>query len=115
MQEVHAYVRTTRNYRDGWGYLDSDRFVGTVKMTPLKITEVAGANSDYSEGPTYVRYARAPSGINLRDLAQGIRDTMGGSNCKHEHDCCGCATRHVSVSHLGSRRLVIRTRVTYNY
>jgi len=112
MQAVHAYARITHGYADGWRHLDKDEFVGTVKMTPAVQTE---APKDYDDGGAYVQYARAPSGVNLDLLKQALRDTMGGSNCRHEHDCCGCASRYVSVKHVGSRRLVIRTRVSFNY
>ena len=112
MQKVHAYKRTSYTYADGWRHLDNDVFVGAVKMTPARQTEEP---KDHDDGGAYVQYARAPSGLNLQQLMQGLRDTMSGSNCRHEHDCCGCASSHVSVSHLGSRRLLIRTRVSFNY
>ena len=112
MQTVHAYARITHGYADGWRHLDQDRFVGTVRMTPAVQCEEPDGHDD---GGSYVQYARAPSGVSLDLLKQALRDTMGGSNCRHEHDCCGCASRYVSVKHVGSRRLVIRTRVSFNY
>ena len=112
MQTVHTYTRITHGYADGWRYLDNDKFLASVKLTPPKVVEEAGG---YDEGPTYVQYARAPAGVAIAELAQALRDTMGGSNCRHEHDCCGCAIRYVRVKHLGSRRLQVRTQVGYNY
>jgi hypothetical protein len=112
MEKVYAFKRLTHGYADGWRYLDKDVYLGSVNMTPARQTE---APKDYDDGGAFVQYARAPSGVNMQQLIQALRDTLGGSNCRHEHDCCGCASRHVSVSHLGSRRLLIRTRVSFNY
>ena len=112
MEQVNAFIRTTHSYADGWRHLDQDRFVGTVKMTPAVQCEEPDG---HDEGGTYVQHARAPSGVSIEQLKQSLRDTMGGSNCRHEHDCCGCASYSVSVKHTGSRRLVIRTRVSFNY
>lgn len=112
MQLVNIYTRTTHQYADGWRHLDNDKFVAAVKVTPRKRVK---EGNGYDEGGVYVQYARAPSGVNIDRLMWGLRETMGGSNCRHEHDCCGCATFHVGVKHVGSRRLVIHTRVSYNY
>ena len=114
MYTVHAYARTSHKYRDGWRHLDNEQFVASVKVTPARTTEES-FTKDYSDGPKLVQFARAPSGVNIEQLKQALRDTMGGSNCRHEHDCCGCATRRVNVSHIGSRRLMIRTEISYNY
>ena len=112
MEKVHAYKRLTHGYADGWRHLDKDVYLGSVNMTPAVVTEEPGG---YDEGGAYVQYARAPSKVDIKQLIQALRDTLGGSNCRHEHDCCGCAIRYVSIKHLGSRRLQIRTRVSYNY
>jgi hypothetical protein len=112
MQAVNTYTRLTHGYRDGWGYLDADEYFATVKLTAPKVTVAAGG---YDEGPTYVQYARAPTGVDMQQLKQALRDTMGGSNCRHDYDCCGCASRMVDVKHLGNRRILVRTSVSYNY
>ena len=112
MQTVHAYKRLSHKWAAGWQHLDNDTFVATVKLTPSKTVREADG---YDDGGTYVQHTRAPSGVNIKDLMQALRDTIGGSNCRHEHDCCGCASRSVRVKHLGSRRLLVRTDVSYNY
>lgn len=112
MQKVHAYQRLTHGYVDGWRHLDSDEFVATIKLTPAKLV-IEG--KDHDDGGVYVQYRRAPAGVSISTLKQALRDTMSGSNCRHEHDCCGCASRSVRIQHLGSRRLLVRTRVSFNY
>lgn len=112
METVHAYARTSHKYRDGWSHLDSDKFVATVRLTPPKVTR---AGQGYDEGDTYVQYLRVPRATNAKLLQQALRDTMGGSNCKHEHDCCGCASRYVSTKLVAPRKMRVTTRVSYNY
>jgi len=112
MQEVNAYKRLTHGYADGWRYLDNDTFIAGIKLTPRRRT----AEPDgHDTGGSYVQYGRAPSGVNIKELTAALRDTMGGTSCRHEYDCCGCPIYHVEVKHLGSRRLLVRTQVYYNY
>ena len=111
MQEVYLYARTSHRYVDGWRHLDSDKFVGSILVTPRKMV---AAGEGFEEGGTYLQHARIPAGMPVRLFKQAVRDTLGGSNCKHEHDCCGCASYHVSVQNRG-RKAVIRTRVSYNF
>ena len=112
MHTVHAYVNTTNHYADGWRYLDSDNFVATVRLTAPHMLK-HGADRD--EGDTYTQYVRVPRGVNAGMLGQALRHTLGGSNCKHEYDCCGCATHRVSVKLTAPRRLLVRTQISYNY
>jgi hypothetical protein len=112
MQTVHAFARTSFKYVDGWSHLDSDEFVATVRLTAPKVVE---QGEGYDEGDTYVQYTRVPRNISAKDLAQALRDTMGGSNCRHEYDCCGCATRYVRTKLIAPRKLQIRTQISYNY
>lgn len=112
MHTIHAYKRLTHTYQPGWSHLDKDMFVGQVKVTPPRLTRLPNG---YDDGGAYVQYGRAPTNANMQDLIQGLKDSMAGTSCQHEHDCCGCASYRVSIKHTGSRRLLIRTNVTYNY
>ncbi len=111
MQAVHLNVRTSNTYADGWRHLDSDEYVGTVKLTPRRLV---AEGDGHDEGGTYLQHARIPAGMPVDLFKQAVRDTLSGSNCRHEYDCCGCASYHVSVQNRG-RQAVIRTRVSYNY
>ena len=111
MQEIQLSARKSHDYAAGWEYLDHREHVGTVKLTPRRLV---AKGEDYDEGGTYLQHARIPAGMPVNLFKRAVRDTMGGSNCRHEYDCCGCASYHVSVQNRG-RRAVIRTRVSYNY
>jgi len=112
MHQVNAYVRVTSNFADGWRHLDDDKFVATVSLTAPRITQ---HGMGYDEGDTYTQYVRVPRDVSSTELAQALRHTLGGSNCKHDYDCCGCATHSVSIKLTAPRRLLVRTRVSYNY
>jgi len=49
------------------------------------------------------------------DLSQAICDTMGGSPCQHEHDCCGCPTTYVYIERTGEWRYTVQLNITLNY
>lgn len=108
--QLHLY--TTQRYAPGWRHLDSSRSVGEVALTPRKTVH---AGNGYDEGPTYIQHARLPRGMNRVTAARGLVDTISGSGCRHEHDCCGCASTSVSVRPLSKRDLLVRSRVSYNY
>ena len=91
-------------------YIDED--VATVRLTPSK--KVADGNG-YDEGGTYLQYMRVPRGVNKAELAQALRDTMGGSSCTHAHDCCGCASRFIMTKLIAPRTMQVRTKIFYNY
>jgi len=114
MYQVPVYIRKTFSYVDGWSSLDREEYLATLKFTPPSVIALPSINSDHSEGPTYVQHARAPSGVDVSLLKQAIRDTTGGSNCRHEYDCCGCASRFVRVTNRG-RKLRIVTQISFNY
>lgn len=108
----HLYRFVTNKYRDGWRELDQSRYVGTVKVLEGRTIRQP---ADFDDGGTYRMRVVAPSHLRNADLRQPIRDTMGGSNCRHEHDCCGCASRHVSVKRIGRRDYVVTIGTSYNY
>lgn len=114
METVHLDLRLTHRYRDAWKHLDKSEYVGPLKVTPRKMLPSGYRYEDPSEGPRYVQYARLKPGMNFKVIRRAIVDTMGGSNCTHEFDCCGCASRWVNVTR--NRRVIrIETEVSFNY
>lgn len=91
-------------------YVDSK--VATVRLTPTKKVK---DSTGYDDGGAYVQYLRVPRGVNAQDLQQALRDTMGGSNCHHSYDCCGCSSRFVTTKMIAPRKMQVRTAVTFNY
>ena len=111
-QTLHLYNRLTHKYNPGWSHLDDHRYVGSVKLLGGRITE---RSEDYDEGDTWLLRVVTPAKLKHTDLTQALRDTMGGSSCTHEYDCCGCASRHASVKRISPRAYSVRISVTYNY
>lgn len=112
MLTIPVYERVTRNYRDGWKYLDHEEFVGNVRVTPPRLVREPDAE-DFGDEGTYIMHARtAPGSPNIREA---LHDTFSGTNCRHEYDCCGCIFRHARVRKVGPRDYVIRQTVSRNY
>jgi hypothetical protein len=105
-------LRTSRRYASGWDHLDSSRYLGRMKLTAPRVLR---PGNGYDIGPVFIQRARVAPGLDREQVKQALVDTLGGSRCRHEHDCCGCATRHVQVRALGNRDYAIRTSMTFNY
>lgn len=105
-------LRTSRQFSDGYAGLDGGRYLGRMKLTKPRLLK---AGNGYDIGHTFIQRARVPAGLDRKVVMQGLIDTMGGSRCRHEHDCCGCATRHVQVRAIGNRDFAVRTSLTFNY
>jgi hypothetical protein len=104
------YERLTHKYCDGWAGNDAHRFVAIVKLTPHRMVR---EYEDVDDGGTYIQHCRAPAGA--PNLTRALRDTLSGSNCRHDWDCCGCASRSVRVFKVSARDYVITADISYNY
>ena len=94
-------------------YYDSEeRDVATVRLTPRK--KVKEGNG-YDVGGTYLQYLRTPRNVNKAELAQALKETMGGSNCTHSYDCCGCASSFITTKLIAPRTMQVRTKISFNY
>lgn len=114
MQHVFAQRRLTHKYSPGWAYLDKHGPGTSLRLTPWRRTEPA---QEYDDNGAFVAFTRIPAGLSRaqrEELKDALRDTLGGSSCQHEHDCCGCAIRTVYVTSKG-RRFRVEMRVYYNY
>lgn len=105
-------LRTSWRYASGWSQLDASRYLGQMKLTKPRVL-VPG--NGYDRGPVFIQRARVAPGLNRKIVQQALVDTLGGSRCRHEYDCCGCATRNVQVPALGNRDFAVRTSMTFNY
>lgn len=106
------WLRKTFEYAAGWRSLDTEVPLGDIVLTPRRQTSSGDGDDD---GPTYVQHATVPKGISSRDIRAAISNTLGGTNCRCSHDCCGCVIRYVSSRRIGSRRYLVRTAISYNY
>lgn len=104
---LFASARRTYHYRDAWDRLD-------LWGEPLRFKTLGGRVTrqaeQYDEVDTFVFRAIGDKRGDQAEQAQALRDTLSGSNCSHEHDCCGCTTYRASVRRL--RPGVFFVRVT---
>lgn len=112
MIKIHLSVRLTHRYVGTWKHLDGWRDVGTAVLTPGR--EVEPGNG-YDEGGTYIRWATLPRGVDRDAACRALVDSLSLHGCTHEWDCCGCASYSTRVLHRHGRRVVLQTRVSYNY
>ena len=107
--KLNLYTKLSRKYRLGWDYLDESEYVGTVKaLAPRKL-------SDHGiDGHTAITRVIAPAALRGTDLSVAIEDTMTVSGCRHEHDCCGCATTHAYAKRVSPREYSVYLSTYYN-
>lgn len=110
METVDLERRLTRRYVDTFSHLDQWADAGRVKLTPLR--QVRHGNG-YDDGGTYIRWATFPR--NTPVDVRALEDTLSHWGCHHEWDCCGCQSISTSVVHRHGRRVVLSTRVSFNY
>jgi len=112
MFKLNLFTRLTHRYADGWRHLDDEEFTGTVKV--LGITHET-EDGGYDDGGTARFRVVAPSALKGADLSQSIRQTLSGSGCRHEYDCCGCASTRASVKRVSPREYAVKVSISYNY
>ena len=112
MEKFIICKRETHTYRDGWADLDSWTQLGTAKMLQARMIEEPDG---YDSGGAYLAKVIAPSSLKGRDLSRAIAQSIGGSSCTHEHDCCGCPSTSASVKRTSAREYSVYLRVSYNY
>lgn len=112
--KINLYERLTHKYRDGWSGEDDHKYIGEAKV--LRYTPVRTRTSDDFEGSKITHtLVVAPAALRDTDLRNSIADTMGGSSCRHEHDCCGCPSTYVDVRRISRREYSVKLTTFYNY
>ena len=111
MQTLNVYNRLTHRFTLGWSGEDQWGDAVTLKALPSRLT----MQSNDGESVRYIQRLIAPSDQRKADLSRAIADTMTFSNCRHEHDCCGCPSYYTSVRKVSAREYVARVNVSYNY
>ena len=109
---IHIYDRLTYRYHDAWRHLDGEQYIGEAKQLGLtRRIQPAG----YDDGGEYHFRVIAPSALKGRDLSRPISQTLSGSSCTHEYDCCGCASTRASVRRIDRRTYSVKLAVSFNY
>ena len=107
--ELHLYKRLTHKYQDGWSSLDESVYIGTAKMLSRRMLKDNGI-----DGRVHLTRVIAPASLGSTDLSDVISSTLSYSRCKHDFDCCGCATVSASVKKLSRRQYSVRLSTAYN-
>lgn len=112
MQTINIDRRLTHTYVGDCDSLDNWSPVGTARLTPARRVRPPEGMDD---GGTYVRWATLPPRVNKDDACAALEATLSAWGCSHDHDCCGCASYQTTAIHRHGRRVVLRTRVSFNY
>jgi hypothetical protein len=107
--QITLFKKLTNKYRLGWDHLDSHQFLGYAKMlTPRLITD------EGIDGKMSITRVIAPAALGGTDLSTHIATSLSYSHCRHEHDCCGCATVGADVRRLSRRQYSVKLFTSYN-
>ena len=79
-----------------------------TEALPVNAIEVRGLEK------TYAGSKKSPPKTALRgvDLSNAIADTLSGSRCRHEHDCCGCPCTYADVRRVARREYAVSLHTT---
>ena len=112
METVYLEKRKTHRYVGTYQHLDEWQDVGVARVTPPKLVREA---QDFDEGGTYLRWVEFPRGQDLQASEQALVDMYNTHGCHHDWDCCGCQSVRSRIVHRKGRRVVLQSRVAYNY
>lgn len=103
--------RLTHKYRDGWSYEDQWEVIGTrgENFNSYIFNDKEESFSHMFDVAVFAEHGKES------EIPQALRDTFSNSNCRHEHDCCGCKfTRVVGIEHRLGRIWRVTQHVYYN-
>lgn len=131
-------LRTTRKYRAGWAASEDQwEDIGTVtRLTDpveqfhpdddpdddgsssrcfqiVQVSDVAEIDA-YNEVHKPTPEERAAKDAALEKVQRALADTFSTSNCRHEHDCCGCWSYYAEAHHMRDGVWVIAIHGTMN-
>ena len=106
---IDLYQRETHQYKDSYSHLDDWQQIGTAKVLAYRLIRDEG-----SDGHTHATRVIAPATLRAVDLTRAIEDTMRESNCRHEHDCCGCRSTHAHARRVSAREYTVTLFTSYN-
>lgn len=113
MIKTELWLRKTFRYADGWARSEDDyQLLGEVKLTPRKLVHEP---VEFDGTAVYTQTATVPPGLTATDVRRALADTLGGSRCRHTHDCCGCISTSVRTRRLSNRKFGIVLSLTPNY
>jgi hypothetical protein len=112
MNTITASPRLTFGYRDGWSHLDSWGDSMKFKVLGGRIIE---AGNSYDEGGRVLYHVVGDKRADQATQLDALRSYFSGSSCRHEHDCCGCASTSASIKPIRPGLFTVLVRTSYNY
>lgn len=112
MQMIEVSPRLTNDYQSGWSHLEE--WGDAIRVKLLKWKPSKSDPNDSYEGYTKMTRAIAPQGVDDELVARALSDTLSGSSCRHEHDCCGCKLFHAQVKKIRHRTWLVKLSISYN-
>jgi len=114
MREHALELRRTNRYRDGWSRMDEWDTVGTY-VVRRRFVEVLPDDADQDAEPgTLLMVETRLNGeqaFTVDQVKRALEQTMSGSSCTHDWDCCGCVSSYARADHMGQNDW----RVLINY
>jgi hypothetical protein len=107
--KITLFKRLTNKYRLGWDDLNTHQFLGVAKMLTPRLVEDHGI-----DGKMHMTRIIVPAALGSADLSYAISSSLSYSHCRHEHDCCGCATVGADVRRLSRRQYSVKLFTSYN-
>ena len=108
-----ASPRLTHGYRDGWDHLDT--WGEELRFKLLGAGRVTRAPVGYDDGGTVLYHVVGSKRADSQTQIRALYSTFGGSQCRHEHDCCGCASISARVRQVRPGLFTVHCRTSYNY
>lgn len=87
-------LRLTNHYVDAYNTMDDWEEMGTIHYGPSQLLPNGNATIDGWRSSLVVEVDLWER-TNRHRIALALRHTLGGSNCTHDYDCCGCITTSV--------------------
>jgi|JI8StandDraft_2_1071088.scaffolds.fasta_scaffold48915_4 hypothetical protein len=107
--------RLTHRFNDGWRDLDTWVDLGSVRALGPRVVHPGNGHDQLATTHQTFVLPKRTTGPQLRRLATALEDTLSGTSCRHEYDCCGCTLHFARVVAKTPRRLTVRVTATRNY
>lgn len=114
MREHALELRITHKYRDGWRGLDGWNTVGTYVVRRRFVEQLPDdADQDAEPGTLLMVETRlnGTQAFTVEQVKTALENTLSGSSCTHDWDCCGCVSSYAQADHMGANEW----RVLINY
>lgn len=103
-------LRNTYCYASGWDSLDEWEPIGEWRSLSYRTSP-----PDDERGFYWTRRVQVRSADSHKRIVRALYHTLRGSNCRHEHDCCGCPFWVIhEVKQVAKREYIVKGALGYN-